>query len=496
MFKLDEVFKSRERYVVNQMLEEKLLFVNFYSSLEIPNYRKYPLPGKNEGVNGSIAGGFNLGINKNIGEGKMKAAIEVIKYLTSEKFQKEIIIKHSKLFSGLTKLYDDEECCQVVNCDVIKKTQFFHRPSATMENYEYFSEKSVELFQQFLNGLISIKEVLADIENINKIYYFETKSTLGAIILVVIIILFLTIALSPILLFIPKYRKDYFKFLPIDLWMVYALGSVFMLASNLEYYYKQNIFKCIIGYVLTDFGNAFIFIPILYRLLISFPKKNKYSEWLRKNRFIYIIIFIVIYLVLSIIIIKTNTFTIKNINFKYDDFNFQICDFDNRIGEILYLIQNFLNLLLYFAICFLIFLEWNLIEFYYDLRQITFIMIIDGITLILDMILNSMNFKDYIYYSFFHIFIKLLFVFISHIYLFVLRVVFLIITKGKVSEEEEMNKIIKKISDSKNFGIEESIEDSIIQTRTFVSRKSKASEASTSSHQSKLISYHYSTSPT
>jgi len=256
------------------MITERLLFVNFYSSIEIPNYKKYPLPGKNEGVNGSIAGGFNLGINKNISEEKLEAAIEVVKYLTSEKFQKEIIIKHSKLFSGLTKLYDDEECCQVVNCDVMKETQFFHRPSATMENYEYFSGKSVEFFQQFLDGLLSIKEVLTNIENINKIYYFETKSTLGAIILAITIIFFVTIPLSLILLFLPIYRKAYFKFLPVDLWLMYTSGSIFMLISNLEYYNEQNTFKCSISYSLTVIVNAFIYIPILYRRLVSFPKKK------------------------------------------------------------------------------------------------------------------------------------------------------------------------------------------------------------------------------
>jgi len=471
------------------MLEEKLLFVNFYSSIDIPNYKKYPLPGKNEGVNGSIAGGLNLGINKNIGEGKMKAAIEVVKYLTSERFQKEIIIKQSKLYSGLTKLYDDEECCQAVNCNVIKATQFFHRPSTTMEDYEYFSGKAVEYFQKFLDGQKSIKEVLADIENITKLYYFKMNSILGIIIMVIIILFFVTIAFSLILLY--KYKRNYFNFLPIDLWMMYTLGSVFMLICNLEYYNEQNKMKCDLIKNLMVYGNAFIFIPILYRLLVSFPKVNKYSGWLLKNRVIYVISFVIMYLALSLIINRLNTFKIKNINFKNNDLNFQICDYDNFFGKILYIFQRNINELIYFGICFLIFLEWNLTEIYSDLRHITFIMIIDGITLILNMILNSMNINYYMLYSLIPILINLLCVFTNHIYFFVIRVVFLNLFKGRINKEKEMNEIIKNIY----VGAGESIESSNIQTSSNITNILKSCEVLDTPHRSRLASFHYSTAP-
>jgi len=260
------IFKSNEKYVVSEMLNEKLLFVNFYSSITIPNYKMCPLPGKNEGVNGSIAGGLNLGINKNINEKKIKAAIEVIKYLTSEKFQKEVIMKQLLLFSALTKIYDDEEFCQNFNCDLIHKTQYFHRPSTTMEDYEYFSGKSVEYFQKFLDGKKSVKEVLRNIENITKLHYLKPNSTLGIIVMAIIIIYFVTVAFSLIFLF--KFQKTYFKFLPIDLWIMYTFGSVFMLLSNLEYFNEQSVTKCVIIKNLIVYGNAFIFIPILYKLLV------------------------------------------------------------------------------------------------------------------------------------------------------------------------------------------------------------------------------------
>ncbi len=481
------------------MKNEKLLFVNFYSSLNIPNYKKYILPGKNEGVNGSVFGGFNIGINKYIDEEKLKPALEVIKYLTSEKFQKEIIIKQSKLFSGLSKLYDDEECCQYVNCDVMKETQFFHRPSSTMENYEYFSGKAVKFFQDFLNGHISVKEVLKDIENIININYFNINSTVGAIVMAIIIILFVIIALSLILIFTPKYRKDYYNFLPLDFWLIYTLGSVIMLVTNILIYNEQNAVKCTIRYILMALGNACIFIPILYKLLISFPKINQFSEWLRKNRFIYVFTFVIIHSLLSTIISVIGTFKIKDINFKNDDLNFQICDFDNRIGKILYLFQCILNLILYLVIGFLIFLEWNLTEIFLYLRHIAFVMIIDGITLTLYIVMNSVDINDYILYGLIHISINLLFVFMNHIYLIVIRVLFSIKTKGKSYDEKKENNIMKNKYFAQGLGVNNETFADSNNNKTFISTSSRTTyiyEVSKSSYSSKLISYHYSTAPT
>eukprot|EP00833_Pecoramyces_ruminatium_P018936 jgi/Orpsp1_1/1192968/evm.model.d7180000097296.1 len=163
---------------LNKLLEnkEKISTDEIFKSSEYLYYQS-----KNEGVNGSILGGFNVGINKNIDEEKIKASLEVIKYLSSERFQKEVIIKQFKFYSGLSKLYNDEESCHVIDCNIMKQIQFVFRPSTTMQNYRYFSEKTIKLFQQFLNGEKTVVEVLNNIENITKIYIFNLNFTIGVI---------------------------------------------------------------------------------------------------------------------------------------------------------------------------------------------------------------------------------------------------------------------------------------------------------------------------
>ncbi|OUM58126.1 hypothetical protein PIROE2DRAFT_16688 [Piromyces sp. E2] len=202
------------------------------------------LPGRTEDVNASILGGFNININKNISNERIRAAIEVIKYLSSERFQKEIIIKQLNFFSFVKKLYDDKETCQYVNCNIMKEIQFYVRPSSTIRN-ENFSDRAVKLFHRFLDGEKTAEEVLNEIEDIIKIYYFTMKSTVGAIIMSILVLTFFIVILSTIMVFIPKLKNEYFKFLSVDLWIVYAMGSVFMLISIFEFYDVQTKEKCL-----------------------------------------------------------------------------------------------------------------------------------------------------------------------------------------------------------------------------------------------------------
>eukprot|EP00833_Pecoramyces_ruminatium_P005660 jgi/Orpsp1_1/1179692/evm.model.c7180000070363.1 len=417
----NEYFKSNEVYIVNQMYQENILFSNFYSSLVISNYSISALPGKNDGINASIIGGFNIGINKYINDERKAAAVEVIKYLSSEAFQKNFIVKQSHLYSSISKLYDDNEVCQVINCDMMKEIQFYLRPSSVMQNYDDFSNRAVKIFYEFLDGKKSIEDTLNGIEDINKIYYFTMKSIPGAIIMVLLNFLFLLVVLSTSMLFIPKIKNKYFNLLSIDLWIVYTIGTILMFSTNFEYFGKQSTGKCMIRHVFSVLANGFIYIAILYKLLVNYPKINKVSEWLRKHSSLYIIIFISIQMAFSIVISYLETFKIEEVNYKNDDLNFEICSFNNRAGETLYKIQSFLIFLLYLVLCFLIFLEWNMTETYFDLRHVTFVMIIDGINIIINNVLDAVDFNDYILYSTVHIAINLLFVFMNHIYMFIIR---------------------------------------------------------------------------
>ncbi|OUM66701.1 hypothetical protein PIROE2DRAFT_6016 [Piromyces sp. E2] len=177
----DEIFKIDEEYNIKMLTEETILFSNFWDfEHNIPNYYMSPPPGKNEDVNGSCLGGYLLGINNYISNDRKLASAEIIKFLTSEYVQKEIILKYFKSFSGLFKLYDDPEICSYTDCELIKTIQGIERPSSVIDNYEYYSNKYTDLIAEFLFNNKSINEVLSEIEDITKIYDFSiTSSTIG-----------------------------------------------------------------------------------------------------------------------------------------------------------------------------------------------------------------------------------------------------------------------------------------------------------------------------
>ncbi|OUM66702.1 hypothetical protein PIROE2DRAFT_6017 [Piromyces sp. E2] len=142
------------------LYSQSILFSNFWDfEHNVPNYYMSPLPGKTEDVNGSCLGGYLLGINNYISTEKKIAAAEIIKFLTSEYIQKEIILKSFKSYSGFFKLYDDPEVCSYTDCETIKNIQGIERPSSVIDNYEYYSSKYTDLISKFLFHNKPINEV-------------------------------------------------------------------------------------------------------------------------------------------------------------------------------------------------------------------------------------------------------------------------------------------------------------------------------------------------
>lgn len=469
------------------MFKDKLLFVNFYSSLGISNYIMSKLPGKNENVNGSILGGFNMGINKHISDDRIKASIKVMKYLLSEEFQREVIVKKLNLYSSIIKLYDDDGVCSHINCNIIKDSHFFVRPSSAMKNYGSFSSQSVNYIQEFLKGKKSAKETLSDIDNIIRIYYLSMYSVIGLILYSLLTTMFCIIIISTCLIFINKY-KIYFKFFSIDLWIIYSFGSVFMITSCFEYFNDTVKRKCILRHFFSELGNAFIYIPLLYKLLSNYPKINKFSEWIKKNKYLFILFLLSIHVIFTILVSISNSFIINEV-VGYDNKVYNVCSYNNRYtGKILSYIQFGYNLLLYFLNCFLLFLEWNISETYYDIRHFTFVLIVDGITQLLIVSLNFIKGNNYMYYSILHIFINLLYVIFNHFYIFIIRLILLSLKdENEFNEEKFINDLIhfNDSFSSHNAGV------SNIESK--ISGNSKQSDIK-EKYSSKFINYHYSTS--
>jgi len=60
----------------------------------------------------------------------------VLKYFTSKEIQKQFIKKNQIYYSAIPSLYDDEEVCQSIDCDLLKSIQSVFFPIT--KNYHDF----------------------------------------------------------------------------------------------------------------------------------------------------------------------------------------------------------------------------------------------------------------------------------------------------------------------------------------------------------------------
>jgi len=477
------------------MIKGNILFANFYDSVGVPNYTMSVQPGKKKGINSSIMGGYSLGIYKYIDEKKKNAALEVIKYLTSKKFQKEVVIKQLRLTSFLEELYDDPESCQYINCEMLHEIQYFRRPIGTMKQYDYFSKRAIRYFQDLLDGKKTVEETLTDIDDINRVYYFTIHSTIGGIILIFLGILLVIVLSSTCLIFIPRFKK-YFQFLSEDLWIMYTVGSIFILGSAFGYYYLPSKKICILRRMLHINGESLILIPVLYELIINFPLVNKFSEYIKNHKFACISFSYLFQLLLTALNSYFGAFTTKEINHDNTNKNFYICENENTIGKTFTQIQYLYTIILYISICVLLFFEWNIKKIYFDVRHFSFVMIINGISKAFHYLFNYIDLNNYILYNSLFILIISSYVIINHIYIFTLRILLLHRKQIYYMSEE---KIIKDNIHKNNAG-SGSLKNAVVNKleTTVYNSSSKGSLARSSDKlfnnndfKSKLLNIHY-----
>jgi len=184
----DEIFKMNEVNTVINLFSGNALFLRFFDlPIANPVYNKTILVGNKEGVSASSLGGSNIGINRAISNTKIKDAAKVLEFFTSFETQKYLVTKHF-LASGIKSLYDDEDVCKIVNCELIKNIQFIARPSSLTNNYNEYSTTFRNYLYEFLYGDKNAEEVLNKINDITKIYKISIKlshSSSGLIIFII-----------------------------------------------------------------------------------------------------------------------------------------------------------------------------------------------------------------------------------------------------------------------------------------------------------------------
>ncbi|OUM57632.1 hypothetical protein PIROE2DRAFT_17327, partial [Piromyces sp. E2] len=144
-------FQSNDYYAIEKLKNRKYIFLKFWYNPKSArnNVKVTPLPGNKDGIIASCIGGHNIEI------------------------QKEMVIS-TKLFSGIPILYDDEEICSAIDCNLFKTIQFTPRPKE--KYYNNYIKQVKKYFFKFLYGDSSAEETLNNITNIKKIHYISIKT--------------------------------------------------------------------------------------------------------------------------------------------------------------------------------------------------------------------------------------------------------------------------------------------------------------------------------
>jgi len=360
--------------------------------------------------------------------------------MTSKKIQKEFVINH-KYLSGIYSLYDDEDVCNVLNCELYKTVQPIERPTKNNDNYDEYSAELKNIVYEFLFGDTPAIEVLKKVEDITKIYFISLNnndSIINILFFIITIVILCIIVFSTVFIFIPKF-KPFFKFLPNDLWIVSMIGLIMIININFTYYGEITIMICHLRLILLSIGFSLNIVPVIYKLIVNFPIDNKVSLWVKKHPYVFLSVFIFIDIIMNLLIyIKPYTITkIRVVNGQ----NFQICELDNKIIEIIFILIKFL---IFFVLSFLIFIEWSMKNIYYDIRFFTAAIYIDILDYILIIMINFFKITNYKYYFVIKEIIFIIYAITNYVFLFGYRIIYCIFSK-RIKNANEMDKIINII---------------------------------------------------
>jgi len=401
-------FQSDESYTFNKIMNGQSVFLKYWILGEpLINEIKYGitnLPGSKEGVSTSIPSGCNIGIYGKIDEEKKEAAINALKFIASKEVQREYL-KARQLISAINSLYYDREVCENSDCDMFINMQPLNDPVYSLRNVKKFENFKNYIYDYLYDddNIITVDEVIKNIIDITKIYQISldtTYSNVGLISAIVIIVLILFMLISLIALFRENFNP-FFKYLSVDFWIISVIGSIVILCILFTYFGEITTTKCFMYSLIQSLGFSLTFVPIMYKLIVKFPTANQISTWVKKFKYIFLSFFIILDIIWnSLLYIKS---------FKIDEIivnggkNFKICKAESTLTKVILMIKWVYIFIMLFILVFLIFIEWNIRVFHYDLKFFVTVIYIDILAFIFVICFNYIKVYNYITYYLIHL---------------------------------------------------------------------------------------------
>jgi len=362
-----------------------------------------------------------------------------VKFIISREELKKVVMEKNFL-TGIIDLYNDNEVCSKVDCDVFKNLQLTTRYHFERRDYDEYADKMKGYFFEYLFGNKSVTEALTKVDDLTKIYTISLNtedSSYGLIVFIILILLSVLIIFTTLLINMKKF-EPYFQFLPKTFWYIIILGLLCHISSSYTDYGEVLSYKYHIKIFLYCIGFTFIFIPILYKLIINFPDENKISTWISNHKYIFILIFLLMDVLLNLININS-TYKVKKLipgNGKM----YQEYKTIGSFSKFMLILIIAIKVLIMLIILLFIFMEWNIQETLYDLRFAISAIYVDLISIIMIIVLKFIKFGDYIVYKIINELFIILFFLSNYIFLICSRIILSFYNGDKDNEINDISK--------------------------------------------------------
>jgi len=209
-----------------------------------------------------------------------------------------------------------------------------------------------------------------------------------------------------------------------------------ILSSEFLYYGELSNTKCHMRYSLLFIGIGLCMIPILYKLLISFPDDNKYSQYLLTHKYVFILSMIGIEIFINILLVIT-PFTKEKKMFENTNIykNYERCTMTSKFGNYIILLSIIIKVVMAFSTLLLVFIEWNVREIHDDVRAIAISDYISILSIILLTVLDYIKINKYEVIFIIHSIIIIIICMGNYIFIYSIKLLFMSIG----NKEDNMN---------------------------------------------------------
>ena len=388
------------------------------------------MPGWKEGISAAMIGGMDVGISKYIDEERKLAAAKVLDFFLSLEEQKRIVMNR-KTFSGIQSLYNDDEVCSVVDCNLYRNLQLSLRYHQEREDYEIYNKNIRKYVYEFVNGNKTAAETLEKMNDLVYIYQITlngVETYYGIILFIITIVLSIIIIGSFVFVKIERYNP-LFEFLSLGFWYTILFGILCHLASSFTEYGETLPYKCHLKVSLYTIGYTFTFVPLLCKLISNFPKRNKMVKWTSRNKDIFFLIFVFFDIILIIINCKSSydAEIIHSGNGK----KYQECKMNDALSKISVYTNLGFKVMIFIGIGVLSFIEWNSVKIRFDVHLSILTIYINILSVIMMLIFKFIIFENYITYCILNKIFFFIIIISNYIIFIGVRIIYVIINRNK-----------------------------------------------------------------